>query len=86
VATGGGLGAIFGFGSAKVAIPVSEVSSIGYTSSVGSDWEPAGFYVQCGFWKSKVVLPGLNREQAKVVTDAILRRVPEIGSKMPRKN
>jgi len=84
VATGAGLGSFLGIGRSKVVIQASEITRLGHTS--GDDYSPSGFEVQCGFWKSKLVLPGLNREQCRTVADAILRRFPEIASHTRRES
>jgi hypothetical protein len=81
-ARGAGLGAFYSFGSGRVVVQVVAIRSLGYAP--GGDGEPSGFEVRCGSWKGKVLLPGLNRHQTRTVTDAILRRFPEIGSKARR--
>ncbi|MGD0786485.1 MAG: hypothetical protein ABR898_00785 [Terracidiphilus sp.] len=67
----------------KVIMPISEIKSFGY--GMGGEDEPSGFWVDCGFFKSLCVLPGLNREQSTAVSIAIARRFPEIGAKMAQK-
>lgn len=81
-AKGAGLGSFLSFGSSRVVIRVPQISAIRYTSG---DDDPSGLEVRCGFWKSKVLLPGLDREQTRTVIDAISRRFPEIGAKVQAK-
>ncbi len=63
------------FGS-EIKIPATEVKSIDY--AVGSKNEPSGLYVRHG-WSRSCVLPGISREQAVSIRDAIERKFPEIG-------
>ena len=65
------------FYSASVRVPAEKVKSLVY--GPGDDAGPGGLHLDCGFWKKELVLPGLNREQTKAVTETILRRFPEIG-------
>ncbi len=82
-ARGAGLGWFPAFGESEVAVPVPEITSFGYSPS--TEDEPSGFEVRCGFWKCVILLPGLSLEQTNSVTDAILRKFPEIGAKIRRR-
>ena len=83
VATGNFTGSFLSNSQKTITVQVSEVRKIGY--QMGGEDTPSGLYVSCGFFKNKCVLPGLNRQQAKAVTEAIQRRFPEIGTKKLRK-
>jgi hypothetical protein len=61
----------------KIVVPASEVRKIAY--GMGSEDAEGGLYVAVSFWKSECMLPGLNREQCKLVAERIARRFPEIG-------
>ncbi len=74
-----GAGLAFFDSHAVETVPLSEVTSVGYM--MGGDNDPSGLYVGCGSWKSKCLLPGLNRAQATAIAVAITRRFPEIGAK-----
>jgi hypothetical protein len=63
--------------SATITVPISEVTWIGYLPS-----NSKGLYLSRGFMNNACILPGLNAEQADSVTDAILRRFPNLRSKM----
>jgi hypothetical protein len=82
VATGAGLRWL-GSGNSTSCVPTAEIRSMGYET--GGEDDPSGLYVSCGFWKNRCLLPGLNRQQCTAVTIAIVRRFPEIGSKIQRK-
>ena len=71
VATGN-LGGMF---AKDVRVAISEVTALHY--EIGGDSDPDGLYVKRG-WKRTCVLPGLNRKQAKTVTDAIAQKFPNI--------
>jgi hypothetical protein len=60
----------------EIKILTTEVKSIDY--AVGGEHEPSGLYVRRG-WSSTCVLPGISREQAVSIRDAIARKFPEIG-------
>lgn len=84
-ATGDGLGTDWA-GSrnrpGQITIPVAKVRSYGY--SMGSEYDPSGFWVSGGSWINACLLPGLNRRHATAVAIAIARRFPEIGATPPQ--
>jgi hypothetical protein len=71
-------------GSGVVVVPVAEIKKVEYQS--GGESDPCGLYLNCGFLKNRCVLPGLNPQHTRIVTDAILHRFPELGPKIPLKS
>ncbi len=82
VATGCGIGTGFSRNS-SITVPASEVKRIQYVN--GGDNMASGLYVSTGYWKSKCVLPGLNRQRCTAIIVAIVRRFPEIGAQLNAK-
>jgi hypothetical protein len=76
VATGN-IGKLF---STRKAVQASEVDWLGF-NSVGQEWGLMLEGVETGVC---LLIPGLNRKQAKTVADAILRRFPNIRPDFPR--
>ncbi|MGO9335988.1 MAG: hypothetical protein ACLPY1_00630 [Terracidiphilus sp.] len=69
----GNLGRMF---STQLRVPAAEVTALGWEG--GSEDADPGLYVKRG-WRRLCIMPGLNKEQATEVADAIRRRFPEIG-------
>ena len=68
----------------EVKVPASEVKSLGYSMGPGED-SPSGLYADCGWLKQTCLLPGLNKQQANTIADAIRRKFPDLerGDKSP---
>ncbi len=66
--------------SATITVPVAEYDWVGYVPG-----DVPGLYLSRGLIDSKCILPGLTREQAGSVTDAIVRRFPELRAKFEPK-
>jgi hypothetical protein len=61
----------------KVSVPLAQVDWLGFVPS-----NPGGLYLSRGLMDNICVLPGLSREQAGIVITTILRRFPELRTKI----
>jgi hypothetical protein len=68
----------------EVKVPASEVKSLGYSVGPSED-SPSGLYADRGWLKQTCLLPGLNKQQANTIADAIRRKFPDLerGDKSP---
>lgn len=65
------------WGSAAVEIPISKADWIGFVAG-----NAPGLYLSRSLSENTCLLPGLDREQARSVTEAIIRRFPDLRSKI----
>ncbi len=63
--------------SSTVGVPTAQLHWLGFVPS-----NPGGLYLSRGPMDNICILPGLDREQAATVTTAILRRFPELRTKI----
>lgn len=68
----------FYLGAGKIVLPVEQITSFLY---MNPDDDPGGIWVNSGWWKSKCMLPGIDRQQGIAVIMAIVRKFPELAGK-----
>jgi hypothetical protein len=75
-ATGDGVGTRW-MGPGEIVVRVEQIRSFSYLRTDGYD----GIWVDSGSWRSKCLLPGIDRQQGMAVVVAIVRKFPELAGK-----
>jgi len=64
------------FTNDRLRLPWSEISGLEYRA--GGEDEPSGLYARRGGWRSTLLMPHVNKEQAEEIIAAIYRRFPYV--------